>query len=139
MILWYRTIGVASSRNCAPCPSRKSRKRACLSWPCVSASVRWSPLTLKLLRARPRSQRKRSTPSDYETVKRSRRSEGSRLSPVRAIPANGRDDVKITNVPAVVGTHAPFLKRGHVLSFAALFLFTVLLYVRPAELYPSPW
>lgn len=82
---------------------------------------------------------KRSTPSDYETVKRSRRSEGSRLSPVRAIPANGRDDVKITNVPAVVGTHAPFLKRGHVLSFAALFLFTVLLYVRPAELYPSPW
>ena len=30
-----------------------------------------------------------------------------------------------------------FLKRGHVLSYAALFLFTVILYARPAELYPS--
>lgn len=30
-----------------------------------------------------------------------------------------------------------FLKRGHVLSFAMLFLFTVVLYARPAEFYPS--
>ncbi len=29
------------------------------------------------------------------------------------------------------------LKRGHALSFAALFLFTVVLYARPAEFYPS--
>jgi O-antigen ligase len=31
------------------------------------------------------------------------------------------------------------LKRGHVLSFAALFLFTIVLYGRPAEFYPSVW
>jgi O-antigen ligase len=30
-----------------------------------------------------------------------------------------------------------FLKRGHVLSFGALFLFTVVLYARPADFYPS--
>lgn len=30
------------------------------------------------------------------------------------------------------------LKRGHVFSFAALFIFTVVLYARPAEFYPSP-
>ena len=31
-----------------------------------------------------------------------------------------------------------FLKHGHALSYAALFLFTVILYARPAEFYPSP-
>jgi len=30
-----------------------------------------------------------------------------------------------------------FLKRGHAFSFAALFLFTLVLYARPAEFYPS--
>jgi O-antigen ligase/polysaccharide polymerase Wzy-like membrane protein len=30
------------------------------------------------------------------------------------------------------------LKRGHALSYAGLFLFTVVLYARPAEFYPSP-
>ena len=30
-----------------------------------------------------------------------------------------------------------FLKRGHVLSFATLFIFTLVLYARPAEFYPS--
>jgi len=30
-----------------------------------------------------------------------------------------------------------FLKRGHVFSYAALFLFTIVLYARPAEIYPS--
>jgi len=32
-----------------------------------------------------------------------------------------------------------FLKRGHILSFAALFFFTIVLYGRPAEFYPSVW
>ena len=32
----------------------------------------------------------------------------------------------------------PFLKRGHALTYASLFLFTVILYARPAEFYPSP-
>ncbi len=31
------------------------------------------------------------------------------------------------------------LKRGHGLAYAALFLFTLVLYARPAEFYPSPW
>jgi O-antigen ligase len=30
------------------------------------------------------------------------------------------------------------LKRGHSLTYAALFLFTIILYARPAEFYPSP-
>jgi O-antigen ligase len=32
----------------------------------------------------------------------------------------------------------PFLRRGHTLTYVALFLFTVILYARPAEFYPSP-
>jgi O-antigen ligase len=31
------------------------------------------------------------------------------------------------------------LRRGHSLTYAGLFLFTLVLYVRPAEFYPSPW
>jgi O-antigen ligase len=31
-----------------------------------------------------------------------------------------------------------FLGRGHALTYAALFLFTIILYARPAEFYPSP-
>lgn len=31
-----------------------------------------------------------------------------------------------------------FLRRGHALTYAALFLFTIILYARPAEFYPSP-
>jgi O-antigen ligase len=34
---------------------------------------------------------------------------------------------------------ATFLKHGHAFSYGALFLFTVILYARPAEFYPSPW
>lgn len=31
------------------------------------------------------------------------------------------------------------LQRGHGLTYAGLFLFTIVLYARPAEFYPSPW
>ncbi|MFN2516864.1 MAG: hypothetical protein ABR556_11700, partial [Pyrinomonadaceae bacterium] len=31
------------------------------------------------------------------------------------------------------------LRRGHALTYAALFLFTIILYARPAEFYPSRW
>jgi O-antigen ligase len=34
---------------------------------------------------------------------------------------------------------ATFLKPGHAFSYAALFLFTAILYARPAEFYPSAW
>lgn len=32
----------------------------------------------------------------------------------------------------------PFFRRGHALTYVALFLFTIILYARPAEFYPSP-
>ena len=35
-------------------------------------------------------------------------------------------------------TATTFLKRGHVFSYAALFVFTIILYARPGEFYPSP-
>ena len=36
------------------------------------------------------------------------------------------------------GSATTFLKHGHFFSFVALFLFTLILYTRPAEFYPSP-
>jgi O-antigen ligase len=60
---------------------------------------------------------------------------GTRVSQAPAsepvIAAKTLDDVSVAT-PATT-----FLKRGHVLSFAALFLFTIVLYARPAEFYPS--
>ena len=48
-----------------------------------------------------------------------------------------RDAVHLT--PALqVNSSATFLKHGHAFSYAALFLFTLILYARPAEFYPSP-
>jgi putative inorganic carbon (HCO3(-)) transporter len=42
------------------------------------------------------------------------------------------------NEPKIDATnHSLTLKRGHGLTYAALFLFTVILYARPAEFYPS--
>ena len=81
-----------------------------------------------------------SRPKDYETVSRSQphrvpASTGTRVSQAPAsepvIAAKTLDDVSVAT-PATT-----FLKRGHVLSFAALFLFTIVLYARPAEFYPS--
>jgi putative inorganic carbon (HCO3(-)) transporter len=43
-------------------------------------------------------------------------------------------DLKSSDVKNMAST---FLKRGHVFSYAALFLFTIVLYARPAEIYPS--
>jgi O-antigen ligase len=83
---------------------------------------------------------RRSTPKDYETVSRSQSqriavSTGTRVSAVPApepvITAKTLNDVAVATPPKT------FLKRGHVLSFASLFLFTIVLYARPAEFYPS--
>jgi len=83
---------------------------------------------------------RRSTPKDYQTVSRSR----SQRATLSALPrdaevpgtlaaAKGTFDLSATT-PAVT-----FLKRGHLFSFATLFLFTIVLYGRPAEFYPSVW
>src|SRR6266404_8735286 len=90
--------------------------------------------------------------NDYQPVSRS----GSRkrnvplstieVWPVRpeSSPANGPRpskprDRKTEPTTSLEQTNpsATFLKHGHASSYAALFLFTVILYARPAEFYPS--
>ncbi|HWT03690.1 MAG TPA: O-antigen ligase family protein [Pyrinomonadaceae bacterium] len=59
--------------------------------------------------------------------------------------AGGDGDGADGAVPTPAAAAAPkkaapsFLRRGHGLTYIALFLFTVILYARPAEFYPSPW
>src|ERR1700741_99863 len=85
---------------------------------------------------------RRSTPKDYETVSRSRPRRGMESAfpqfadapvPRAGMAAKNTFDVSVTT-PVMTA-----LKRGHVLSFAALFLFTIVLYGRPAEFNPSVW
>ncbi|HKR01587.1 MAG TPA: O-antigen ligase family protein [Pyrinomonadaceae bacterium] len=53
---------------------------------------------------------------------------------------NSDADTSAPDEPQSSRKKAPltFLKRGHTLTYAGLFLFTVVLYARPAEFYPSP-
>ncbi|HJU55088.1 MAG TPA: O-antigen ligase family protein [Pyrinomonadaceae bacterium] len=55
--------------------------------------------------------------------------------------APSADDAPPTPTPPAAGKKiaATFLRRGHSLTYVALFVFTVILYARPAEFYPSPW
>lgn len=85
---------------------------------------------------------KRSAPKDYETVSRSRSTKAARS----AISADANPS-ETSRVPHLQNTFETpfgkagptFLRHGHVLSFAALLVFTVVLYGRPAEFYPSVW
>jgi O-antigen ligase len=80
---------------------------------------------------------------DYQSVFRSsskRAQKRDTAAPASRLPATAPANEPSRPVPRV--SHSPvaestFLKRGHVLSFAALFVFTVVLYARPAEFYPS--
>jgi putative inorganic carbon (HCO3(-)) transporter len=85
--------------------------------------------------------------TDYEPVTRSRRaclrdSEEAREADIWPIKSNHPTDDQASNeeAPQPVNKREPatFLKRGHGLTYAALFLFTIVLYARPAEFYPSP-
>src|SRR6266404_8727927 len=85
---------------------------------------------------------KRSSSQDYETVTRSssRRSGQSNVVEQRSRPESKIESaatVVPTPVRASLDSAKTFLKRGHVLSFVALFVFTIVLYARPAEFYPS--
>jgi O-antigen ligase len=83
---------------------------------------------------------KRATPKDYETVSRSRSQRVPVSTGIRVSQAPASEPViaaKTLDDPSVASPAMTFLKRGHVLSFAALFLFTIILYARPAEFYPS--
>jgi O-antigen ligase len=95
---------------------------------------------------------RRQSQKDYQPVKRSRVSGRSGAAPalVDAWPVKPKlNSVKgprrITELaaqPTIVNfgpdpVGASFLKHGHALSYGALFLFTLILYARPAEFYPS--
>ena len=90
--------------------------------------------------------------NDYEPVKRSGRlratsdialadSPPTRESPVSTDQLFSLERANATatcaNHSELNGASKTFLKRGHVFSFAMLWLFTLLLYARPAEFYPS--
>jgi O-antigen ligase len=90
----------------------------------------------------------RSRKSDYEPVRRL-----LTVGPADArlpVPADSSALIRVSEPnrktqdrPAEVKTHQPeadkgILKRGHGFTYVALFLFTVVLYARPAEFYPSP-
>jgi O-antigen ligase len=61
--------------------------------------------------------------------------------PIKAINSATNDGgVSAGEAPPSVAKKglATFLRRGHGITYAALFLFTIILYARPAEFYPSP-
>src|SRR5947207_10495602 len=99
---------------------------------------------LKMMRRRARN--------DYEPVKRSRAfgaasdfaladSPLTSESPVTTDQRFPLDNSKATdtneNLSELNVPSKTYLKRGHVFSFAMLWLFTLLLYARPGEFYPS--
>jgi putative inorganic carbon (HCO3(-)) transporter len=93
------------------------------------------------------------TETDYQPVTRARRRERLRDSegtaeevapwPVKARTALTDDNGRTVDEIAPSETirkriSTGLLKRGHVLTYTALFLFTIILYARPSEFYPSP-
>jgi O-antigen ligase len=71
------------------------------------------------------------------TVATGDKSPRSRVSKVTAFPAVTRQEDPV--VPPATSTKGKWgLKRGHAFTYSALVLFTIVLYVRPAEFYPSP-
>jgi O-antigen ligase len=81
------------------------------------------------------SRRSTEEDADYLSVDRpSHLTEGMEDSFWSAKPRVGADS-KLENQPLL--TPKPLVKRGHALSVAGLFLFTIVLYFRPYELFPS--
>jgi O-antigen ligase len=86
---------------------------------------------------------RRSAQNDYETVSRSRSRRDDKSAVVEnRKPSNSRIQSAITvgkKTAVAYSDHVATttLKRGHAFSFAALFVFTIILYARPAEFYPS--
>jgi len=90
---------------------------------------------------------KRRQREDYEPVRRSGRAGASKdermLAEDRSAEADAADDALETRQQLedsdLKKTASTFLKRSHAFSYAALFLFTAILYARPGEFYPSPF
>ena len=90
--------------------------------------------------------KRRQSNQDYETVTRSRKERVAKSTITDNVfnsPAINPSQrsvaaaVEPVNNFATILDERTFLKRGHTLSFATLFLFTLVLYARPAEFYPS--
>src|SRR5262245_3312626 len=79
----------------------------------------------------------RRQPHDYQTVSRSRSARAAKASVTATQPAPAENVSPIPDTSVVLEDAGTFLKPGHLLSFIALFLFTAILYARPAEFYPS--
>src|SRR2546428_2115537 len=93
---------------------------------------------------------KRRTQNDYLPVRRSRATDAKRLVsppgpanrefPSTAEPQSSRAEVRATSSwrkSAEIGQAVTRLRPAHFFSFFGLFLFTIILYARPAEFYPS--
>ena len=82
---------------------------------------------------------------DYEPVTRSRTQppaagtkEQVREPGEKEPLGNARQVIKAEAAATNKKVAKAFLKRGHALTYAGLFLFTIVLYARPSEFYPSP-
>jgi len=97
---------------------------------------------------------RRRLQNDYQPVKRSRSSGASEavpavvdVWPIKSQRSSAKDPRRVGPrkliAEPIAGNFAQdhlsstFLKHGHALSYVALFLFTLILYARPAEFYPS--
>jgi putative inorganic carbon (HCO3(-)) transporter len=86
------------------------------------------------------------TQSGYERVSpstRQRRREAPAFPSKPGLPSNNHSAVQEkahlpNSIASLVSTSPTLLKRGHKFSYAFLFAFTLVLYARPAEFYPSP-
>lgn len=83
--------------------------------------------------------------SDYEPVRTSRRVRVIQQNTLAARPTTSKEigpgsPTEELEAPSLkqAANNKLRLKRGHGLAYAALFTFTVVLYARPAEFYPSP-
>ncbi len=87
---------------------------------------------------------RRTIQNSYQPVKPSTRQGGGKpaSAPKKVIRGIDLFPAQTEKQTREVSHFAPFsptvLKRGHTLSYVALFAFTAVLYARPAELYPSP-
>ena len=91
---------------------------------------------------------RRNLLNDYQPVTRSRREDAAhnanaKVSRGKAASRHSALDSAVSgktptlpSIPKAAST-ATYLKPGHVFSYAALFLFTAILYARPGEFYPS--
>src|SRR6266478_8382049 len=87
---------------------------------------------------------RRHQKQDYETVSRSRKQRASeffaREVRVKSKPVSGTPPViRVEQATLLLDPveASTYLKPGHLFSFAALLVFTIVLYARPAEFYPS--